>query len=191
MSVNFPITNTICKHWTNLTTYNSLPRDLQGRVNPIDMVTWPFNCIDQNGYPKMLIGWFWGKGVWEVRKIFCLPIVLVTKCAPRTVIYVRGSPLRILYDHCLDTITLAKKKKKKKKNTHPSSFFRQKLQNFPFMQIDGRNPCSMIFWYAESDRAIFIKILRIFRGVPTLSKNNFYINFHMNFLMLVAFDGFM
>ena len=119
-------------------------------------------------------------------------IVLVSKSGTRIVISIWVTPLPILYNHWFDTITLTKKKKRKTTqliNTHPS-FFWQRLQNFTLLQMEAGKPCSMIFWYIESDGTIFIKMLWLFRGIPTLSKFNFYMHFHTNFLSLAAFDEY-
>ena len=188
-SVNFPITNTTSKHWENVIFYNRLPRHLQGRVIPRDIIDWPFNYINQNGFFKLLIRRLEKKECGRKGNSSFPPIFLVTKWGTRTVIPVWGSPLPILYEQWSDAITLAKKEKNSTEliNTLPPSFLWQKLQHFIVLQTEARNPCTMVFWYAKCDAAIFSLMLRLFMDVPTLSSKQF----QTNFLRHVASDGYM
>ena len=55
---------------------------------------------------------------------------------------------------------------------HPWSFFWQKIQNTTCLQIGAWNLYSRVFWYAESDGMIFIKILWLFWGDSTFFRKS-------------------
>ena len=65
----------------------------------------------------------------------------------------------------------------------PWSFFLQKIKNSTFLHIRAWNLYSEVLWYAESDRVIFIKILRLLEGVPPFLENKTHL------LRLVTCDG--
>ena len=52
---HFPITITICKHWSNFVTCSPSPRDCEGVSHPKDIVLMVFDYAEQNGYLKILI----------------------------------------------------------------------------------------------------------------------------------------
>ena len=53
-SVHFPITITVCKHWSKFVTCSPSPRDCGG-VIPKDIIIMVFDYAEQNGYFKILI----------------------------------------------------------------------------------------------------------------------------------------
>ena len=54
-SVHFPITITVCKHWSKFITCSPSPRDCGGVSHPKDIVIMVFDYAEQNGYLKILI----------------------------------------------------------------------------------------------------------------------------------------
>jgi len=86
----------------------------------------------------------------------------------RLLISVRMSPFMVFWDHWVNTIILGEKNRQI--NTHPSSFFWQKIQNSTFLKIGAWNIYSRILWHAESHGVIFIKITWLLGGVFPLSK---------------------
>ena len=75
-SVHFPITITVCKHWSKFVTRSPSPRNCGGVRHLQDIVIIVFDYAEQNNYHKILI-----RGLWKNergRGPRCPPIFLVT-----------------------------------------------------------------------------------------------------------------
>ena len=63
--VHFPITITVCKHWSKFVHCSSSPGDWGGVSHPKDMVIMDFDYVEQNGYLKIFIRRLCEKWAWE------------------------------------------------------------------------------------------------------------------------------
>ena len=104
----------------------------RGHVMYKSMDIGPFNYDEQNGCLKISIGQFWGKRGWG-RGPSCPPIFLSIEKGPRTFNFRSNEPSHDILG------PLGRCDHPWKKNTHPWSFFWQKIQNSSFLQIEAWN----------------------------------------------------
>ena len=64
-SVHFPITITVCKHWSKFLTCSPSPVDCERLSIPKDIDIMIFDYVEQNSYLKIFILWLWEKWAWE------------------------------------------------------------------------------------------------------------------------------
>jgi hypothetical protein len=155
------------------------PGDFGGLSYPKRHRYYIFDHAEQNGCLKILIGWPWEK--MSVRGgLVALHFFWSLEKGTRTFNFRFNEPFHDIlgplgrYDH---------PRGKEKTNTHPWSFFWQKIQNSTFLQIGAWNLYSRVLWYAEIDGVIFIRVLWPLGGVSPFFENQ------ANFLRPVTIDG--
>ena len=138
LTVHFPITITVYKHWSKFVTCSPSPRDCEGVSHPRRHNYYDFRLCGTKWLSQSFDPLALGKNECG-RGSRCLPIWRASFFWKRTLelfISVRMSPRATLYDHFVDTMTPGKKKTKKNRqtnkqiNTHPWSVFWQKNTKF-------------------------------------------------------------